>query len=244
VVKHSDVTVSTRCYIYEEKAAPVPGAGKQPDIAVLPDRTAERAKAEAARITENAENLARKILESARESAQKAREEAMREGYREGLAQGKREADKKIASALGELTELINGLEGKKASLLSEYEDRIKELSLELAKTIVNYELNIDNDVFVSMFKNAVREIDGSRWVKLMISENRSVFATAYADLLMSMVKDAEEIRISVLENAPDGTMLIETQQGFVDAGVDTQIKRFKAAFRNAGLPEGAQAGA
>lgn len=245
VVKHSNVSVSPRCYICEEKANfPQSGAGAAAGAPEPDTRAGDRARAQARRITENAQAIAREILEKASADAKAAREEAAREGYREGLSQGKRESEERCAEALDEVKTLVRGIEEEKAALLSEYEDQIKDLALDVAQAVLNYELNVDNDAFVSIFKNAVKEIGGSRWVKLTVSENRSVFATAYADLLLSMVKDAREIKVSVLEDAPDGTLLVETQQGFVDAGVETQVKRYKAAFHSLGMPAGAPAGA
>jgi len=236
VVKSADVVVREGCCAYDgdldelkEDRHPEPQAGSENNA----ERLIQKAKNDARDIIENANSLAGKILERAGKKEKADREKARSEGYMEGLRQGRIKAEEQCEQALEELKQLILGIEREKASLLAEFEERIKDLSLEIAEKIIDRELELTDDVFLSLYKNAVSRINGCQWIKVTVSEKQAEFMTAHADLLLSMVKDAKEIRILPMKDAPDGTLLIETQDGFIDAGIDSQIKRLKLAFIN-----------
>ena len=241
IVKHSEVNLASGGLIYEYKEEMTDTALSS---AAIEDKKLQKAKSDARMTLKKANTLAGQILEKASRKARSDREKAEREGYLEGLRQAKAEAEEQYRRILEELTGLLASLEREKAEILRQSEEGIKDLAIDIAQKLVNYQLDIDNDVFISLFKSAVHEIGESQWVRVMVSESQATFATAYADLLLSMVRDAREIKVETLEDAPPGALLIETQQGYVDAGVQTQIARVRSAFHEEDELSGRLAGA
>lgn len=250
VVKHSEVTVSSHTHIEQpEQVGAQEVRHSDAIIDKAPDRTDSvsqtcqkmlaEARFDARRIIKNANDFAANIVAKAEGKIKAEREKARADGYAQGLAQGKKEAQTECTKALGELSALVKSLETEKNAILAEQEHKLKELSFSIAEKIIASEMEVNNELFISLFKNAVKDVGGSQWIKVMVSEYEVDFATAYADLLLSMVKDAKEIKIIALDNAPRGTLLVETRHSIIDAGVDTQMRRLRRAFDSAEMTAG-----
>ncbi len=243
VVKHNDVTVSANCRTEEpEEVKNVISDRVIVPADPIPEKSEKilaNARFDARRIIKNANDFAANIVEKASGKVKAEREKARLSGYEEGLAQARQETQASCMQALNELAALVKSVETEKIAILTAQEQKLKELSLAIAEKIIGSEMESNNDLFISLFKNAVKDISGSQWIKVMVSEYEVDFATAYADLLLSMVKDAKEIRIIALENAPRGTLLVETRHSIIDAGVDTQMKRLRRAFNSSELTVG-----
>lgn len=209
------------------------GAGGENGVSRRPGGAdaACRAKTEAERILCDAESASQRLMEGARQKAGAAFEAARANGYRAGFETGREESLRAMEAGIAELGALLKGLEEREARILKTYEEDLYKLALGVAKKIIDVELQADNEAFLGIYRNALQELSGAESVRLTVSEYEAEFATANAELLRSMVKNAKEIKIVALERAPRGACVVETPQAVVDAGVDTQLSRIGEAF-------------
>lgn len=207
----------------------------------IPDLTEEKkeeilseARKEALKIITDAREYAENLKASASVKLQKEYEDARNKGYKEGIESGKSEGVQKINEALCELQDRISDFDIRMEDLIKKNEQKIKILAVDIARKIINTELDSNSNAFINLYKNAAEEFTNQEWVKLCVSGSELEFATAHADVLKSMVKGAKYIDIVKLDRAPKGTCIVETAQGIANASVDTQLMKVMDVFTNA----------
>jgi flagellar assembly protein FliH len=209
---------------------------------ILPTKQCEevlqKANDEAKKIIEDAKRVAEKLLERAAEQAKADTEDANRNGFKIGYQGGLEEARKQNHVYLDDLIKLMHDIDLQKQNLLRENEGEIKKMIFSITEKISDVKLQQDDQVFLNLYKKAVEGFVGQKWIKLKVSEQDAAFATANADLLLSLAKGAGNIEVSVLKNAPRGTCIAEMDGGIVDASLKTQIQAIEKAFMSAAVAE------
>lgn len=191
---------------------------------------------EAETMIENARAQAEDILSNTRRQAQDLLEEARKQGYEEGKKRAFEFAHLEIGEAVSEISALLHSLEEQKAGMLRNYEGKIRDLAIHIAKKVIQTELDNNNETFLNIYRSAVQELRDQEWIRLSVSDLQVQFATENADTLMSLAKGAKHIEIVGLPEAPSGTCIVETPDGIVDASLDTQMDKIKEAFADVEL--------
>jgi len=188
---------------------------------------------EAQEIINSAKIFATKIRSFAFKKAKFEYEEAKTKGFKEGYEAGKEIALKEYTSIVDQLKQLLKQLDDTKERYLDDCRQELINLTFKIAEKIIGEKLDRNESAFVSIFKNAVKDLTTQKWVKLSVSEYDYEFATANAELLKSFISSAESIEINVIENAPKGTCIIETNEKILDASVNTQLESLYKAVVN-----------
>ncbi|MEA5040839.1 MAG: FliH/SctL family protein [Clostridiaceae bacterium] len=196
-----------------------------------PAQKVPSADEEAGQILANARAQAEILLADAKAQAAKLYAQAREQGYAEGQKGAIESAHLEIGETVNEISALLHSLEEQKTGMLKNYEGKIRDLAIHIAKKVVQAELNNNSEMFLNIYKSAVQELRDQEWIKLSVSDLQVQFATENADFLMSLVKGAKHIEIEGLPEAPTGTCIVETPDGIVDASLDTQMDRIKEAF-------------
>jgi len=193
-----------------------------------------QARLKAQKIIENANGQAKKIIQNAGQKVQTEMERAQKVGYEKGFALGKEKAEENMQSGVDELLDIIKSMEEAKQSILQRCENELKDLALNIAKRIIDTELEKHDSLFLSLYKSAIKQHNEPKWLKVTVSQCEAEFATSNADLLLSMSKGAQDIKFTILENAVRGTCIVETPLSITDASVETQLHKLEEAFGNA----------
>lgn len=197
------------------------------------------AKDEAERILQEARRYANETVEQAKTVAQAEVEQAVREGYeqghaigiKEGKAAGKHEQERLTAAKLDEIADLMTGIKTLRAEIIEKQEKELIGLAVEIAKKVVNAELEVNGDVLANIFAGAVKGFVGEEWVKLTISSQDRVFVTSQINKLKDMVKGTH-IDVVPLDDAPKGTCVIEFPKGAVDVSPQRQFKNIEKILK------------
>ncbi|HWP79432.1 MAG TPA: FliH/SctL family protein [Candidatus Acidoferrum sp.] len=192
-----------------------------------PDDSADKVSA----ILKAARDEAAQMLTAANKEVKALWEEARALGYEEGKMQAIADANLEIGETVSEISALLSSLEEQKAGMLRNYEGKIRDLAISVAKKVIQTEMDQHNEVFLNIYKGAAQELRDQEWIRLSVSDMQVQFATENADTLMSLVQGAKHIEIVGLPEAPAGTCILETPTGIVDASLDTQMDKIKDAF-------------
>lgn len=248
VVKARYIEISDAAeFFYEEQEPPVsdniPGAypfnetASSENAAIRPDEcvraadSVDDAAAQADRIIEYARMQAAKIISDAGTQAKLMMEQAKKQGYQDGERGGLETAHLEIGEAVNEISALLHSLEEQKAGMLKEYEGKIRDLAIHIAKKVIQTEMDQNSDTLLNIYKSAVQELRDQEWIRLSVSDLQVQFATENADMLMSLAKGAKHIEIVGMPEAPKGTCIVETPDGIIDASLETQMDKIKEAF-------------
>ena len=192
------------------------------------------------RISEK-ENLAEELVKDAREQAEsikkKAREEGIAAGYEQGLISGKKQAqqdarqemNEKLQEYLSEISAVVQSVENDRDRFIENSVKELRDLAITIAEKIVRISLKSSHGIIEELIAASTERVTSRQWAKISISSaDAEVLVRAGIDLHESLKGMSEKLTIEVLEEAPEGTCIIEFPDQIIDAGVDTQLDNIK----------------
>ncbi|ETI69344.1 FliH/SctL family protein [Neobacillus vireti] len=209
----------------------------------------QAAKAEAQAIIEMAEQNARSIeaattdkinqwWEDNQQKLEGLSLEAKQQGFEEGLATGKQEAIQKIQQEYQEKLEqvqhLLNAAYEQKASIISEAEPFLLELSTVIASQIVKRELETNPDHFVELIQQHILRFKEKESITVCVHPDDFDFIQSQRVHLVAVVNGETEIKIIPDHSVSLKGCIIRTAYGSVDARIDTQIEEIKKVILEA----------
>ncbi len=166
----------------------------------------------------------RNIISRAQEDAKAIKEQAKLDGYKEGITQ----AEQDIEQLRGKFAEFY----GYKDLMFDKVSECIYDISAEIAKKILNREIETDKTAVIQMIKSAVEEVNKT--------ENKIILKVMPQDVEIVKNKLPEiftaggfEAAISVLpdKNIKEGGVIVETSNGIIDATISTQMAIMEKAL-------------
>ena len=166
----------------------------------------------------------RNIVSRAQNEAVTIKEAAKHEGYNDGLAKAQADID--------ELRSKFDDFYTYKDEVYDKVSGCIMDIALEIAKKIINKEVETDREVTLSIIKGAVEEVNQT--------ENKIVLKVMPKDVEIVRDKVPEifsgnfyEAKISVIPDASikEGGVIIETSNGLIDASIETQLAIIEKAL-------------
>lgn len=194
-----------------------------------------RAKSQAEKLVEEAEQKSSEILAAAEErvrmAAEEGRKQGYEEGYREGCGKGSEDgyaqSVREGRAALLDLQSLCSRLEKEKNELMTENRRAIFDLSMGIAQKITMTVLNQkDKSVLQRMITNAAKEFRKAKRIKVTLSKlDLSEDVETDLKTFERCFSPSSEVEFEILEDGEKGTLQIETDTEILDAGVSTQLK-------------------
>ena len=166
----------------------------------------------------------RNLVSRAQEESENIKKSAFEEGYRIGLE--KAQAD--IESFKNELTSFMNA----RNDVFEYIAPDILEISVNIAKTIIKKELNSDPQVLINTIVDVLKTV----------SKNEPKITIKVRPQSVQFIKDTvpnityqygieSKINIVADPSIEEGGCVLETNNGIVDASIDTQIEIIKKAL-------------
>ncbi len=167
----------------------------------------------------------RNIVSRAQKDAQSIKEVAKQEGYNEGLNQ----SNKDIEEIRAKFSEFYN----YKDEVFQKVSECIMDISVEIAKKIINKEIETDKNAIISIIKGAVEEVNKTenkitlkvmpKDVELVKDKLPELFSGDYYEAKILVVPD---------NNIKDGGVIVETSNGIIDATISTQLAIIEKALK------------
>ena len=157
--------------------------------------------------------------------AEQAQKEGYQQGVEDGLQKGYGEAKDEIAFA----KEIVEASKKDYQEHIESSEAVILELALNVAGKIINQKLEEDEGTFLSIVKRAIKETRDNREVQLHIHPSRYPFLLSNKEELMSIFPKDTDLYIYPDEALQENSCLIESENGRIDASVDSQLAEIKA---------------
>ena len=167
----------------------------------------------------------RNIVSRAQQDALAIKEEAKKEGYEEGLASAKNDID----DLKVKFTEFFN----YKTEVYEKVSDCIFDVSMEIARKIINKQVETDKEYIISMIKGVVEEIHKTenkitlkvmpKDVEIVRDKIPEIFSGEYFEAKISVIPDNE---------IKEGGVIVETSNGIIDATLETQLSIIEKALK------------
>lgn len=197
------------------------------DYAVLEcnSKIISAAKEEAAKILNHAQNTAENIVENANREAERIIYEAhqtfeseRKRGYSEGVESGKEDM---AVQMMDLVTKSVTGF--------AKFEEDIVNVVIRAIRRIIG---EIDRtDLITNVVKNALKVVKNQKHATLKVSNDDLKLVREHIDEIKQEFPSLEYIDVFADSHLHDGSCLLETEFGIVDASLEVQLDAIKKSL-------------
>lgn len=201
-----------------------------PPPAELPHQYMERCRREA-------EQLGRELLANARREAEKVQREAYHSGFEEGERAGHKLALQKLEPTLVALKQIVDEIQTERKRLIERHEQELIKVAFALAVRIVKNVIDQDSQTVLRVIAEALKKVTGRQKVTLRLSPLDYQMIQQQFSRELSELWPPDSIAIEADEAIGRGGCRIRTDQGDIDATIESQIRTLKDSLWSAQSP-------
>ncbi len=157
--------------------------------------------------------------------------DAYNKGLEDGLNKGRLLTLKEIGTEIKILKGLIEGTERLKDELYRKIENDVVEISVMIAKKIIGDIAEEDRDIVVNIAKEAIKRASDREVLRIRVAPVDYDALNKKRSELLQCIDGIKSLIFEADESVQPGGCLIETNQGEIDARIESQIKVIKGAL-------------
>jgi flagellar assembly protein FliH len=157
---------------------------------------------------------------------------AIEQGYKEGYAKGLSESENKINQQSKELGRAINELFTTKDKMLGDAKPILLKLAIKISEEIVQKELKSDEKACISMLDAALSRITDKDNVTIRVHTKDLAIVNKHKDKILDKMPDIRNLQIQEDKKLSMGGCVIETNLGYIDSSIKTQLESIDRAFQ------------
>jgi len=205
-------------------------------------------------ILKEANEEALKIINTAKRNAQieiaECKKRGYEEGYNAGMEIGKNkghaegyeigkikiseELNKKYKAKEYEITTMLEEIENRKENIISKFEKGLSKLAIDIAEKIIRHKIELQDNLVSKIIESVIKDYRNEEWVKVYISSKDDAKSIkADKELIQNLNKISNDVKIEVSEELEEGSAIVETPEGIVDASIVTQLNNLKEMVLN-----------
>ena len=196
----------------------------------------EQAKQEAESILNDAKEQAQTIfaeIEQAKnqwelEEKPMYLEQAQKEGYQQGKEDGTQKGYSDMTNILSHAKEIVALSKQDYEKHIESAEPIILELAIKVAEKIIGLKLNETNDTFLSIVKRTIKQARDNREVQLHVHPIQYPFILSQKEELEAIFPKNTDFYIYPDEDLLENSCIIESENGRIDASVDSQLEELR----------------
>lgn len=162
------------------------------------------------------------------------RRDAYNKGLEDGLNKGRMLILKEIGAELKIMKGLIEGAEKLKDELYRKIENDVVEMSLMIARKIIGSMAEENRDIVVNIAREAIKKASDREVLRVRVAPVDYDALNKKRSELLQCIDGIKSLIFEADESIQPGGCLIETNQGDIDARIDSQIKVIKGALTTA----------
>lgn len=183
------------------------------------------------RIIEEANIEAKRILDQASQDKEVLQATAGEDGYRDGFNAGYAEGITQAQDIINQATELKEQLDERNEELYREAEVQIVDLVLEISNKVLGQELTQNDEVIMSLIRQAISKSAFKDELKIRVSEEDYEYVNTNKEKIVMLTEGINNLEIYCDKALPKGGCVVETTAGEINAGINVQMKEIKKAF-------------
>lgn len=167
----------------------------------------------------------RNLISRAKEEANSIREAAAKEGYEEGINAAKQDIEKLKNS----MEEFLNA----KQDVYDEIAPDILEISLDIAKKIIKKEMKESPEILLENIKEILNGLSKEE-TKIVLKVNPAQAAMLKQEMPEAVSMAGLEAKVLIVpdENTMEGGCMVTTDNGVIDATIETQLAIISEALK------------
>lgn len=167
----------------------------------------------------------RNLISRAKEEANSIREAAAKEGYEEGINVAKQDIDN--------LKESMEEFFNAKQDVYDEIAPDILEISLDIAKKIIKKEMKESPEILLDNIKDILKGLSKEE-SKIVLKVNPAQVAMLKQEMPEAVSMAGLEAKVIIVpdENTMEGGCMVTTDNGVIDATIETQLAIISEALK------------
>lgn len=167
----------------------------------------------------------RNLISRAKEEANSIREAAAKEGYEEGINAAKQDIDN--------LRESMEDFFNAKQDVYDEIAPDILEISLDIAKKIIKKEMKESPEILLDNIKDILKGLSKEE-SKIVLKVNPAQAAMLKQEMPEAVSMAGLEAKVIIVpdENTMEGGCMVTTDNGVIDATIETQLAIISEALK------------
>jgi flagellar assembly protein FliH len=162
-------------------------------------------------------------------------EEEKRRGYNDGYQMGMDEGSQhgllKYQELLEKAGQILEQSYQEKNAIIREAEPFVIELSVEMAKKVLQQELKGNQEALIQLIKECLSSVYESASLTIAVAPDDYPFVQKQREQLLAVVNGQVEVKILPDYTIQQGGCIIRTSSGSVDARIDVQLTEIKKAL-------------
>ena len=147
-----------------------------------------------------------------------------------GFEMGRNEAFKQLAEHIHEAQQVVEQAKQQRNGIIKSAVPEILKLSMKVAAQVVKAELTSNQDVVMTILRDAIEKISDNEQVVIKVSQHDLQHVRNNRDLIIDLV-EAKNLSIVADKHVNDGGCVIETKLGYIDAKVSTKLEMIENAL-------------
>jgi flagellar assembly protein FliH len=194
----------------------------------------ETAKKTAEGIRDDSRLTAETAMEKAQQDAEQIRIQANDDGYREGYTAAKTEVFAKYNASLDEVVNMLDEIKDRKDRYFRENEFELVSLIYTVCEKVLHCELSQTPTAIRSIVADAAKAYRNSVSVKISLADNEEArLIKADGTFLREILPGVKFIDVEILDEAKDGTIILDDGKDVTDASVPTQLEFLREILDN-----------
>lgn len=191
----------------------------------------KQAKMLYADIIDEANSEAFKIIENANIEIKARKTEEFEGAYKEGLEKGYNEGKLEAETIINQAKSIKEFFLQRKGEIFKDAETEIVELVLEISKKVIGQELKQNNEIIISLVKQALERSAYKSKISIKVSAEDYKYVLENKDLIESLVEGVSEIEIIEDKFLVKGDCIVDTPGGQINSSIRHQMKELEEAF-------------
>lgn len=167
----------------------------------------------------------RNLISRAEEEAKVIKENSSREGFNQGLMIAKHQ--------LETFRTVVEDLMRAKEQSIAVIQDDVVDIALKIAKKIIKKEPSIDKSIVLSIISDVIKDIGrDEKHIIIKVHPDDAENVRMNLPNLFPSLQSEVRILVETEESVEEGSCLVETKNGLVDARFSTQLEILENAFK------------
>lgn len=197
---------------------------------MMEEQSRQKAEELAQRILQSARTERERMLEQTQAEAARLREEARQAAYQAAYA----EKEGELRGKLSELDRLMERLQQDQQDFLRQYREGLSGLALEIAQKLIDESIAAHQELMKPLVQKAVSAVKNAEWISVQVSDRLPGLAE---ELKKELAGRNGLPPVDVIAgDGPAGSCVVHTPEGILDASVSTQLENLRSLFEGTGF--------
>jgi flagellar assembly protein FliH len=151
--------------------------------------------------------------------------------YARGLQEGRAQAEAEVAQVVQGLGEAIAELTRFRRSMLERYQTELLDLALEVARKVVDRELEQHPEHWIGIIREGVQRAVDRDHIRIRVASPLHAFLRTHLGDLRGELEGVKELELLEDPALPATGCIVETSYGDLDLGIESQIATIRGAL-------------